>query len=61
MIEQMAIATATTIVWKKAVKMKRDLDGLSGSVDWTVPRKMLKKLDATAPNDARALRNILAG
>eukprot|EP00972_Heterocapsa_arctica_P044319 6543351-Heterocapsa_arctica.AAC.1 len=42
----MAIATATSIVWKKAVKKRRDLDVLTGPVDWTIPRKMLKYLDA---------------
>eukprot|EP00972_Heterocapsa_arctica_P066156 9760263-Heterocapsa_arctica.AAC.1 len=57
----MAIAAATANVWQKAVKQRRDLDGLSGPVDWTIPRKMLKKLDATASNDVGALRNILAG
>eukprot|EP00972_Heterocapsa_arctica_P065379 9651650-Heterocapsa_arctica.AAC.1 len=57
----MAIAAATANVWRKAAKQRRDLDGLSGPVDWTVPRKMLNKLDATAPNDAGALRDILAG
>eukprot|EP00972_Heterocapsa_arctica_P105156 15495613-Heterocapsa_arctica.AAC.1 len=57
----MAIATATNIVWKNAVKKRRHLDGLTGQVDWTIPRKMLKQLDAKAPNDPGALRNILAG
>eukprot|EP00972_Heterocapsa_arctica_P070214 10372851-Heterocapsa_arctica.AAC.1 len=57
----MAIATATNMVWQSAVKKRRDLDGLTGSVDWTIPRKMLKHLDAKALNDAGALRNILAG
>eukprot|EP00972_Heterocapsa_arctica_P114153 16441026-Heterocapsa_arctica.AAC.1 len=57
----MAIASATAKVWEKAVRQRRDLNGLKGTVDWTIPRKMLKKLDATAPNDAGALRNIIAG
>eukprot|EP00972_Heterocapsa_arctica_P100360 14799799-Heterocapsa_arctica.AAC.1 len=57
----MAIAAATNNVWMNAVKKRRDLDGLTGPVDWTIPRKMLKHLDAKAPNDAGALRNILAG
>eukprot|EP00972_Heterocapsa_arctica_P000271 38839-Heterocapsa_arctica.AAC.1 len=57
----MAIAKATAVVWKKAVKHRRDLDGLQGVVEWTIPGKMLRKLDATAPNDAGALRNIFAG
>eukprot|EP00972_Heterocapsa_arctica_P046086 6799487-Heterocapsa_arctica.AAC.1 len=57
----MAIAAATAKVWEKAVRERRDLDGLKGVVDWTIPRKTLKRLDATAPNDAGALRNIIAG
>eukprot|EP00972_Heterocapsa_arctica_P101724 14987897-Heterocapsa_arctica.AAC.1 len=57
----MAIAAATANVWEKAVRQRRVLDGLNGIVEWTIPRKMLKQLDATAPNDAGALRNILAG
>eukprot|EP00972_Heterocapsa_arctica_P065132 9615179-Heterocapsa_arctica.AAC.1 len=42
LIEQMAIAKATANVWKKAVKHRRDLDGLRGVVDWTIPREMLR-------------------
>eukprot|EP00972_Heterocapsa_arctica_P068800 10168205-Heterocapsa_arctica.AAC.1 len=57
----MAIASATANFWEKAVRQRRDLDGLKGIVDWTIPRTMLKRLDATAPNDAGALRNVLAG
>eukprot|EP00972_Heterocapsa_arctica_P017662 2611211-Heterocapsa_arctica.AAC.1 len=42
-------------------KARRDLRGLEGTVDWTVPRKMLRKLDISSPNDAGILRNVLAG
>ena len=45
LIEQLAIQHATEAVWKKAAKGRKDLDGLQGSVDWTVPRKMLNNLD----------------
>eukprot|EP00972_Heterocapsa_arctica_P034082 5017567-Heterocapsa_arctica.AAC.1 len=60
----MAIETATANVWRKAIpgpKARRDPRGLSGTVDWTVPRNMLRKLDKVSPNDAGTLRNILAG
>eukprot|EP00972_Heterocapsa_arctica_P081662 12037216-Heterocapsa_arctica.AAC.1 len=57
----MAIQQATENVWKKAAFGRRDLDGLKGTVDWTIPRKVLKRLENTAPSDAGALRNILAG
>eukprot|EP00972_Heterocapsa_arctica_P033445 4924494-Heterocapsa_arctica.AAC.1 len=60
----MAIEAATAKVWKKArsgPNPRRDLGGLSGPVDWTVPRKMLKGLDQKSPSDAGTLRNILAG
>eukprot|EP00972_Heterocapsa_arctica_P004461 662736-Heterocapsa_arctica.AAC.1 len=60
----MALKSATENVWKKAAtgpKARRDLQGLEGLVDWTVPRKMLRKLDTSSPNDAGTWRNILAG
>eukprot|EP00972_Heterocapsa_arctica_P023983 3532430-Heterocapsa_arctica.AAC.1 len=60
----MAIKSATENVWKKAAtgpKARRDLRGLQGLEDWTVPRKMLGKLGTSSPNDAGTLRNILAG
>eukprot|EP00972_Heterocapsa_arctica_P068490 10118873-Heterocapsa_arctica.AAC.1 len=55
---------ATENVWRKAAtgpRLRRDLGELQGVVDWTVPRKMLRKLDSSSPNDAGTLRNILAG
>eukprot|EP00972_Heterocapsa_arctica_P037828 5568863-Heterocapsa_arctica.AAC.1 len=60
----MAIKTATENVWKTAAtgtKARRDLKGLKGAVDWTVPRKMLRKLDVKPRNDAGTLRNIMVG
>eukprot|EP00972_Heterocapsa_arctica_P103213 15210493-Heterocapsa_arctica.AAC.1 len=60
----MAIKSATENIWQKAAtgpKARRDLRGLKGLVDWTVPRKMLRKLDTSSPNDAGTSRNILAG
>eukprot|EP00972_Heterocapsa_arctica_P017060 2522231-Heterocapsa_arctica.AAC.1 len=57
----MAIQQATENVWKKAAHSRIDLDGLEGTVDWTISRKVLRRLEATAPSDAGALRNILAG
>eukprot|EP00972_Heterocapsa_arctica_P001131 159884-Heterocapsa_arctica.AAC.1 len=56
----MAIASATAKMWEKAVRQQRDLNGPKRIVDWTIPRKLLKKLDTTAPNDAGALRKIIA-
>eukprot|EP00972_Heterocapsa_arctica_P079675 11739280-Heterocapsa_arctica.AAC.1 len=57
----MAIQQATEKVWEKAALGRRDLDGLKGTVDWTIPRKILNRLESTAPGDTGALRNILAG
>eukprot|EP00972_Heterocapsa_arctica_P020655 3046083-Heterocapsa_arctica.AAC.1 len=61
LIELMAIATATNNVWKKAAVARRDLGGLQGVVDWTVPRAILKTNDISSPADTATLRNILAG
>eukprot|EP00972_Heterocapsa_arctica_P034494 5078328-Heterocapsa_arctica.AAC.1 len=57
----MAIQQATVNVWKKATLGRRDLDGLEGTVDWTIPRKLMKQLEKNTTGDAGALRNILAG
>eukprot|EP00972_Heterocapsa_arctica_P074069 10934394-Heterocapsa_arctica.AAC.1 len=40
LIEQLAIKHATDAVWRR-----RDLGGLTGTVDWTIPRKMMKQLE----------------
>ena len=61
LIEQMAIQHATANVWEKAAKNRRDLEGLTGTVDWTVPRKMMRGLEKSSPGRAGTLRNILAG
>ena len=49
LIEQLAIQHATEGVWKKAATKRRDLDGLSGPVDWTIPRKMMRQLENNSP------------
>ncbi len=45
LIEQLAIEHATAAVWKKAAKGRRYLDGLQGTVDWTILRKMMRHLE----------------
>eukprot|EP00972_Heterocapsa_arctica_P058548 8636571-Heterocapsa_arctica.AAC.1 len=57
----MAIQQVTINFWKKATLGRRDLDGLEVTVDWTMPRKLMKQLEKNAPGNAGALRNILAG
>eukprot|EP00972_Heterocapsa_arctica_P086239 12712500-Heterocapsa_arctica.AAC.1 len=42
-------------------KGRRDLDGLHGTVDWTIPRKLMRHLEKSSPGQAGTLRNILSG
>eukprot|EP00972_Heterocapsa_arctica_P039574 5829514-Heterocapsa_arctica.AAC.1 len=37
------------------------MDGLQGTVDWTIPRKMMRHLEKSSPGQAGTLRSILAG
>eukprot|EP00972_Heterocapsa_arctica_P114355 16442022-Heterocapsa_arctica.AAC.1 len=46
---------------KKNAKGRRELGGLTGTVDWTIPRKLTQKLEKGSPGQAGTLRNILAG
>eukprot|EP00972_Heterocapsa_arctica_P112647 16432936-Heterocapsa_arctica.AAC.1 len=45
LIEQLAIQHATAAVWRRAAATRRDLGGLTGSVDWTMPMKLMSQLE----------------